>query len=84
VTRREFAGLVAKAEKARFPENLSILAGNAADALRDYPRPVLSLNGALALIRWQAVNLNGSWDEEALNEVFLFMRPAVVADPEVG
>ena len=84
MTRREFVGLVAKAEKARFPENLALLAGTAADVIAAYPRPVLSLNGALALIRWQAVNLNGSWDEEALNEVFLFMRPAVVADPEVG
>lgn len=84
MTRREFVRLVSEAEKARFPNDFAFLAGNAADIIRDYPRPVLSKDGAMALIRWQSLNLNGTWDEGSLNETFLFMRGAIVDDPGKG
>lgn len=90
---REFAKLVQYAEIVTFDESFSFLSYNAAEkihqanangaAYQNGNQPVLSGHEAAALIKYQAMQMNGEWDAEALIEIQFFMRIAVLYDMDL-
>lgn len=50
----------------------------AADQLHANARCYLTVDAAAALVRWQALFLNGEWDTVELDNVLYWMRHAVI------
>jgi hypothetical protein len=75
---REFAELVKKAETVRLGDTFGREAGAAADVIHSSDHPIIMERGAIALIKWQCLCMDGSWDQEALTETAAFMRKATI------
>ena len=57
---------LAKDRKVELPTDISIFAGF---GLKDFDPVHVTLDRVAALINWQALQFNGEWDAEALNEI---------------
>ena len=68
MTKKEFANLVKKANQVSFPDVEQKLA--AAAAWFQAAPSFIDEELALFIIRWQGLQLDGSWDWEALDELF--------------
>ena len=87
---REFAKLVQYAENVTFDDSFGDLSYNAAEKIHEANKnggsknhaPVLSGHEAAALIKYQAMCLNGNWDPSGLEEVKCFMNRVVLYDME--
>jgi hypothetical protein len=62
---------LAKTRKVKEPTDISIFAGF---GLRDFEPVNVTLDSVAALISWQALQFNGEWDAEALNEIAIAGR----------
>ncbi len=62
---------LAKTRKVNEPTDISIFAGC---ALRGFEPVNVTLDAVAALINWQALQFNGQWDNEALNEIAIAGR----------
>lgn len=78
MTKAEKTRIVELAEATTFGPEYAVLAGDAADAIHANPRATLPARNAAALVKWQARNMNGEWDANALNEILDFMAKAII------
>lgn len=71
----EVQAVVARAKRP-IGEAISELSATTADAVRENPRAFVSVEGAAAFLRWQALQLDGNWDQKAHAEALDFMKRA--------
>jgi hypothetical protein len=80
MTAKEFRAALELANDHEYWRNRTCLelAYNAGENIRTHETPVVSTKSMAALIRYQALQFNGEWDNMALSEVKDFARRAII------
>jgi hypothetical protein len=81
VNRKQLAKVLYIADHTAFGDKFALLAGELADAVHksktwgDVPTDAMH---AAALFKWQALRFNGTWDQEALEECFEWLKKTIM------
>lgn len=80
MTKNEKAQILREATDADFGGKLSELSYEAAELVHKNPRTGMTRRFAAALLYYQAMQFNGEWDMNAVNETFDFMAKVIILD----
>jgi hypothetical protein len=82
MNKQEVKAIMQYAVKENFGESMSQLAADLADSIHatQSGRVYTDTRHAAALLKWQAHQFNGEWDQKALDETISWMRPVTITD----
>jgi hypothetical protein len=82
MNKQEVKAVMQYAVQNNLGDDFAIMSGDLADSIHARTTgPVYTdLRHAASLLKWQAFQFNGEWDQKALDETISWMRPVTITD----